>query len=838
MDAPGGDIEAVVGSFLNLPSVPALTQPTETKAASAEENTSAGDANNDECESSDDGDNDSEDGDDDAGNQMDLMLAMMRLLQKQMPKKKKAGVSKSKSKSKPSESAAPLLNGKGTAMDQEQLLTVLSKALSTMDSPDDEPATSTPKQKRAKLSAASAKPPLARQMPQLARPSADVAAPAQQKGGCGAEGGEDTILHCFMDQLPQIDGHLDAMIAAADAPVDPQDAQPSPTEHVSSSAGGSARGCSAQQNNARDDGAGSGSRLPPPNTPHFSAHERQTAPVARPNVMDRFGGVGEDLSAEQPLGFPVRFGNNRMDDGFADGDGNHTAGNGSHGYNDGSNGCDDGGMGYDDMGGDDMDDWMPRSRGRKDRQVAGGRIKARSMAERQRRERISEGLQKLRMAVRGHGDTATMLDNAVAYVQALQRRVTSLETNMLLHQASCGGLAFPWTSCDDKAAVSNPEAPVAANSNDKPAGKSGGKSGKAKARKAAQRATQKQLLAAIMEALADSEDTDEPSAPDSPTAASPSPAKRAKQAPSDAAASRRLPQLDSLSNSSPASSGNPSSALLDSFLGQLPQVDMHLDAIIAALDGPAADAQPAAGQTGSSSAAMAQMRAAAPVAPTAAVDGSEAEVSRQLRRALGAAILRCEPCPAPAAFAAPAPPAAALPVLSHATPVGRTLAHHGPLQMPIRLPTVPSAAPAPLAIPAPEAAACMNNDNSDDDMAGFGGSPACGGANGAADDVDDWMPRSRGRKDRQVAGGRIKARSMAERQRRERISEGLQKLRMVVRGHGDTATMLDNAVAYVDALQRRVSALETTLLLHKASCKHPGQTDCALASPGESSELL
>ncbi|CAI5484650.1 unnamed protein product [Closterium sp. Yama58-4] len=92
---------------------------------------------------------------------------------------------------------------------------------------------------------------------------------------------------------------------------------------------------------------------------------------------------------------------------------------------------------YGAVGGNDVDDWMPRSRGRKDRQVAGGRIKARSMAERQRRERISEGLQKLRMAVRGHGDTATMLDNAVAYVQALQRRVTTLETNMLLHQASC-----------------------------------------------------------------------------------------------------------------------------------------------------------------------------------------------------------------------------------------------------------------------------------------------------------------------------------------------------------------------------------------------------------------
>eukprot|EP00475_Leptophrys_vorax_P012560 TRINITY_DN18995_c0_g1_i2.p2 TRINITY_DN18995_c0_g1~~TRINITY_DN18995_c0_g1_i2.p2 ORF type:complete len:149 (+),score=11.90 TRINITY_DN18995_c0_g1_i2:31-447(+) len=103
----------------------------------------------------------------------------------------------------------------------------------------------------------------------------------------------------------------------------------------------------------------------------------------------------------------------------------------------GSGGNGDGTMGYDDdmTGGDDCDDWMPRSRGRKDRQQAGGRIKARSMAERQRRERISEGLQKLRMVVRGQGDTATMLDNAVGYVQKLQKRVASLETAMLLHQA-------------------------------------------------------------------------------------------------------------------------------------------------------------------------------------------------------------------------------------------------------------------------------------------------------------------------------------------------------------------------------------------------------------------
>ncbi|CAI6009205.1 unnamed protein product [Closterium sp. NIES-65] len=230
-----------------------------------------------------------------------------------------------------------------------------------------------------------------------------------------------------------------------------------------------------------------------------------------------------------------------------------------------------------------------------------------------------------------------------------------------------------------------------------------------------------------------------------------------------------------------------------------------------------------------------------PSADAPVVGGSEEEleVTRQLRRAIAAVILRGSgaggPCPAPASPDAPSPPAAAsLPmVTTHApNPVGRSIAH-GPLPMPFRLPiangaapAAPSDAPALLAaMAAPEALACMNYyDNSDDDMmAGYSGIPGCGrGTNGAADhDADDWLPRNRGHKDRQMEGGRIKARSMAERQRWERISEGLQKLRLVVRGHGDTASMLDKAVAYVDALQRRVTALETALLLHQPSCKRP-----------------
>ncbi|CAI7800557.1 unnamed protein product [Closterium sp. NIES-53] len=145
-----------------------------------------------------------------------------------------------------------------------------------------------------------------------------------------------------------------------------------------------------------------------------------------------------------------------------------------------------------------------------------------------------------------------------------------------------------------------------------------------------------------------------------------------------------------------------------------------------------------------------------------------------------------------------------------------------PLALPGALEPVCNGSPSSLGSPFNQIKASTpgNGDSPRFTAFGFGApflSPKYGAVGG--NDADDWMPRSRGRKDRQVVGGRIKARSMAERQRRERISEGLQKLRMTVRGHGDTATMLDNAVAYVQALQNRVSTLETTMLLHKASCK-------------------
>ncbi|CAI5471583.1 unnamed protein product [Closterium sp. Yama58-4] len=77
---------------------------------------------------------------------------------------------------------------------------------------------------------------------------------------------------------------------------------------------------------------------------------------------------------------------------------------------------------------------------------------------------------------------------------------------------------------------------------------------------------------------------------------------------------------------------------------------------------------------------------------------------------------------------------------------------------------------------------------------------------------DEWLPRCQGVRSGSAPNQRIKSRSMAERRRRERISEGLQRLRAKVRGRGDTCAMLDRAVGYVDALERRVMELEQVVM--------------------------
>ncbi|GJP31258.1 hypothetical protein CLOM_g10372 [Closterium sp. NIES-68] len=84
---------------------------------------------------------------------------------------------------------------------------------------------------------------------------------------------------------------------------------------------------------------------------------------------------------------------------------------------------------------------------------------------------------------------------------------------------------------------------------------------------------------------------------------------------------------------------------------------------------------------------------------------------------------------------------------------------------------------------------------------------------GECENDEEWMPRCQGaRSGSGVRSLRIKSRSMAERRRRERISEGLKRLRVKVRGRGDTCAMLDRAVRYVDVLERRVGQLESYVL--------------------------
>ncbi|CAI5517733.1 unnamed protein product [Closterium sp. Naga37s-1] len=70
------------------------------------------------------------------------------------------------------------------------------------------------------------------------------------------------------------------------------------------------------------------------------------------------------------------------------------------------------------------------------------RVTRRSMAERRRRGRISEGLRRLRAKVRGRGDTCAMLDRAVGYVDALEKRVMELE-GVVMAAAGSGGNGFP-----------------------------------------------------------------------------------------------------------------------------------------------------------------------------------------------------------------------------------------------------------------------------------------------------------------------------------------------------------------------------------------------------------
>ncbi|CAI5481642.1 unnamed protein product [Closterium sp. Yama58-4] len=77
---------------------------------------------------------------------------------------------------------------------------------------------------------------------------------------------------------------------------------------------------------------------------------------------------------------------------------------------------------------------------------------------------------------------------------------------------------------------------------------------------------------------------------------------------------------------------------------------------------------------------------------------------------------------------------------------------------------------------------------------------------------DEPLPRCQAARTGSAPNQRVRRRSIAERQRRGRISEGLRRLRAKVRGRGDTCAMLDRAVGYVDALEKRVMELEGVVI--------------------------
>ncbi|CAI5465164.1 unnamed protein product [Closterium sp. Yama58-4] len=79
---------------------------------------------------------------------------------------------------------------------------------------------------------------------------------------------------------------------------------------------------------------------------------------------------------------------------------------------------------------------------------------------------------------------------------------------------------------------------------------------------------------------------------------------------------------------------------------------------------------------------------------------------------------------------------------------------------------------------------------------------------------DDWRPRSRTRFDAEaMRKGEIKPRSMKERRRRDKISEGLRQLRQAIPesllvAQQDMGAMIEAAVLHISNLQARVSKLE------------------------------
>ncbi|CAI5463977.1 unnamed protein product [Closterium sp. Yama58-4] len=83
----------------------------------------------------------------------------------------------------------------------------------------------------------------------------------------------------------------------------------------------------------------------------------------------------------------------------------------------------------------------------------------------------------------------------------------------------------------------------------------------------------------------------------------------------------------------------------------------------------------------------------------------------------------------------------------------------------------------------------------------------------------DWRPRTRTRFDAEAKErGAIKPRSMRERRRRDKISEGLQQLRRTLPAGAvgpqvDTAAMIEVAISHITHLQSQINSLESALLV-------------------------
>ncbi|GJP38033.1 hypothetical protein CLOM_g8903 [Closterium sp. NIES-68] len=101
---------------------------------------------------------------------------------------------------------------------------------------------------------------------------------------------------------------------------------------------------------------------------------------------------------------------------------------------------------------------------------------------------------------------------------------------------------------------------------------------------------------------------------------------------------------------------------------------------------------------------------------------------------------------------------------------------------------------------------------------------ASGGGAGVSNGLsaeDDWRPRSRTRFDAEaMKRGEIKPRSMKERRRRDKISEGLRQLRQAIPEsllgpQQDMGAMIEAAVLHISNLQARVSKLERGAAIEK-----------------------